>query len=107
MPHLCKLLEPTVDIKVKHGTIGLLKHLAQGPANRTILGEAGILEKLSASNVWASSNDMAEIVQVSAIGVAKHLCNSSCESLNQRHSRSFDELFCSDKYAAADGGHGY
>lgn len=72
---LVKLLEPDADIKVKHAVTGLLKNLAQAANNRKALGESGILEKLALSKVWDQSCDMAETVQVSAIGVAKHLCN--------------------------------
>jgi hypothetical protein len=74
---LADLLQPDADLKVKHGVIGLLKHLAQATTNRPSLGKAGILRRLATSGIWGEKADMAEIIQVSAIGVAKHLCNGN------------------------------
>ncbi|KAI0336426.1 hypothetical protein GY45DRAFT_1238667 [Cubamyces sp. BRFM 1775] len=79
-PDLAALLEPDTDIKVKHGVIGLLKHLAQSQGNRAALGQAGIIQKLAASQIWGEKADMVEIVQVAAIGVAKHMCNGDIEN---------------------------
>lgn len=76
-PDLATLLEPGTDIKVKHGVVGLLKHLAQSQNNRALLGEAGVIQKLASSQVWGEKADIAELVQVSAIGVAKHMCNGN------------------------------
>lgn len=76
-PELAGLLSPDIDIKVKHGVIGLLKHLAQSPSNRPLLGEARIIQQLAASGIWSDKADMVEIVQVAAIGVAKHLCHNN------------------------------
>lgn len=78
-PDLAALLEPDIDIKVKHGVIGLLKHLAQSQSCRAALGEAGIIKRLGASQIWGEKADMVEIVQVAAIGVAKHMCNGESE----------------------------
>jgi hypothetical protein len=74
---LAEMLQPETDLKVKHGIVGLLKHLAQSPANRAALGEAGLVEKLAQSGIWSDKADMAEIIQVSAIGITKHLCNGN------------------------------
>ncbi|CDO70798.1 hypothetical protein BN946_scf184798.g114 [Trametes cinnabarina] len=79
-PDLAALLEPDTDLKVKHGVIGLLKHLAQSPGNRAALGQAGIIQKLASSQVWGEKTDMVEIVQVAAIGVAKHMCNGDIDN---------------------------
>lgn len=64
-------------MKVKHGVLGLLKHLAQPAPNKTVLGDAGILEALATSGIWDSESDRAEAVQASAVGIAKHLCLSN------------------------------
>jgi hypothetical protein len=74
------LLRPETDIKVKHGVIGLLKHLAYAAPARSALGEAGIIKRLVNSNVFQPTADMAEMVQVNAIGVIKHLCGGNGES---------------------------
>jgi len=63
----------------------LLKHLSQSSihsvANRTALSNAGIIERVVSSGVWDDRGDvMADIVQVSAIGVVKHLCNNSIDN---------------------------
>lgn len=78
-PDLAALLEPEIDVKVKHGVIGLLKHLAQSQGNRAALGQAAIIERLATSQIWSERADMVEIIQVAAIGVAKHMCNGDSE----------------------------
>ncbi|KAI0695924.1 hypothetical protein BC835DRAFT_1533592 [Cytidiella melzeri] len=77
LPDLAALLAPEVDIKVKNGVIGLLKNLAVAPPNRALLGEAGILPMLALSEIWSDKYDMVELVQVAAIGIAKHMCNAN------------------------------
>ncbi|KAH9934795.1 uncharacterized protein B0H18DRAFT_978305 [Fomitopsis serialis] len=80
-PNLAQLLEPLTDIKVKHGIVGLLKHLAQAQSNRAVLGEASIIERLASCQIWDEKADMAERVQVSAIGIAKYMCNANVENV--------------------------
>jgi hypothetical protein len=77
-------LSPQTDIKVKHGVIGLLKHLAQSSAhsseNHVTLGSAGVVQKISESGIWDERADaMAEVVQVGAIGVVKYMCNANSD----------------------------
>ena len=83
-PDLASLLNPEVDLKVKHGVIALLKHLAQAPGNRVVLGKANIIQRLSTSAVFGEKADIVDVVQLSAIGVAKHLCNGNCKSVQNR-----------------------
>lgn len=80
LPDLAAFLAPEVDIKVKNGVIGLLKNLAIAPPNRKLLGAAGVLQKLASSEIWSDKYDMVELVQVAAIGIAKHICNANCKS---------------------------
>ncbi|KIM29117.1 hypothetical protein M408DRAFT_329123 [Serendipita vermifera MAFF 305830] len=80
LPSLIPLLTVEADIKVKHAVAGLLKNLAQASSNRRPLGQSGILEQFTRSQVWGEGCDMAETVQVSAIGVAKHLCNGDVDN---------------------------
>ncbi|KAF7967687.1 hypothetical protein HWV62_33381 [Athelia sp. TMB] len=75
-------LSATTDIKVKHGVVGLLKHLAQSSgnslSNRAALSDSGVLQRLVKSGIWVQRGDpMVEVVQMGAIGVVKHLCNNS------------------------------
>lgn len=75
-------LSPSTDLKLKHGILGLLKHLAQfaklSPIIPKSLGEVNIIQKLSSSGIWDQETDaIANIIQLNAIGVAKHLCNSN------------------------------
>lgn len=76
-PDLAKILEGNPDFKVKHGVIGLLKNLAQSTSNRAPLGEAGVIARLADCGIFGGKSDLMEIIQVSAIGVAKHLCNGN------------------------------
>ncbi|KAF8894572.1 hypothetical protein BD779DRAFT_1501845 [Infundibulicybe gibba] len=76
------LLSPTVDIRVKHGIIGLLKHLAQVSSQSTLihtsLGDAGVVQAICDSGIWDEKSDaMADVVQIGAIGVVKHMCNAN------------------------------
>ncbi|KAI0306358.1 hypothetical protein B0F90DRAFT_1808081 [Multifurca ochricompacta] len=79
-PDLAALLRPETDIKVKHGVIGLLKHLAYAAPTRAPLGEASIIKRLVGCNIFQPSSDIAEMVQVNAIGVAKHLCSGNAKN---------------------------
>ncbi|KAF9653096.1 hypothetical protein BDM02DRAFT_3153321 [Thelephora ganbajun] len=79
-PDLAKILDSDPDFKVKHGVIGLLKNLAQSTSNRTLLGQAGIIARLTDCGIFEDKSDLMEIIQVSAIGVAKHLCNGNVEN---------------------------
>jgi len=79
-PDLAKILEGNPDFKVKHGVIGLLKNLAQSTSNRAPLGQAGIIARLADCGIFEDKSDLMEIIQVSAIGVAKHLCNGNVEN---------------------------
>ncbi|KAK7014904.1 GTP binding protein [Favolaschia claudopus] len=79
------LLSPTTDIKVKHGVIGLLKHLAQScaqsPTIHDALLHAEVVKHVSRSGVWDEKTDeMADIVQVGAIGIVKYMCNANVEN---------------------------
>ncbi|KAG6889311.1 hypothetical protein C0995_001967 [Termitomyces sp. Mi166 len=78
------LLSSSTDIKVKHGVLGLLKHLAQAPPSSVViqnaLGEAEIIWRIAESGVWDEKGDaMADIVQLSAIGVVKHMAGANVE----------------------------
>ncbi|KAK2466957.1 hypothetical protein APHAL10511_001215 [Amanita phalloides] len=78
------LLCPSSDIKMKHGVIGLLKHIAQSkpgsPAITSILAQVNTLQQIVGSHIWDEQPDpMTSIVQLSAIGLAKHLCSSSLD----------------------------
>ncbi|KAG5727645.1 hypothetical protein E4T56_gene12251 [Termitomyces sp. T112] len=78
------LLSSSTDIKVKHGVLGLLKHLAQAPPSSTIiqnaLNDAEIIRRIAESGVWDEKGDaMADVVQLSAIGVVKHMAGADVE----------------------------
>ncbi|KAF9464652.1 hypothetical protein BDZ94DRAFT_1255595 [Collybia nuda] len=79
-----KILTPSADIKVKHGVLGLLKNLSQtstqSPSIQNTLGNASIVHRITESGIWGEQADaMAEIVQLNAIGVVKHMCNANVE----------------------------
>jgi Rap1 GTPase-GDP dissociation stimulator 1 len=79
VPYLTGLLEPTTDIKLKHGVVGLLKNLAQAPPTRIILGEEGVVEAIVRSKIWDRLGDIADVVQLSAVGIVKHLATGNSE----------------------------
>ncbi|KIP09107.1 hypothetical protein PHLGIDRAFT_103348 [Phlebiopsis gigantea 11061_1 CR5-6] len=79
-PELASLLVPSTDIKVKHGAVGLLKNLAQVKENRSILGQADVIRKLASSGLFGDKVDMLEMVQVYAIGIAKHMCTGDANN---------------------------
>jgi len=74
------LLSPKTDLKLKHSVLGLLKNLVQSaepsPAIQDALSRSGMVCKLQESGVWNETSDrMADIVQLNAIGVVRHLCS--------------------------------
>lgn len=71
-------------MKVKHGILALLKHLAQGPSNRSVLGQDGVITGLVSCRIFDERADIADVVQMSAIGVAKHLCTNNGISLRSQ-----------------------
>ena len=78
-PHF---ISQSTDIKLKHGILGLLKHLSQfaklSPIIPKVLAEVGIIERIAASGVLDEKGDaMADVIQLSAIGVCKHMCNGN------------------------------
>ncbi len=92
-----RLLNPSSDIKMKHGLIGLLKHIAQSkpgsPAINSILDEVNTLQRVAECQILEERPDpMTSIVQLSAIGLAKHLCSSSRTDMSSLHSRFTDFL---------------
>ncbi|THH32127.1 hypothetical protein EUX98_g2076 [Antrodiella citrinella] len=80
LPDFVSMLEPETDLKIMHGLLGLLKHLATAPANRTPIGRAGVLRKLLTSQSIHSRTDAVEHLQLSAIGLVKHLCSSNVDN---------------------------
>lgn len=70
-----------MDIKLKHGVIALLKHMAQSspsPVVHDFLLQADVVRQISQSGIWDEKTDnMAEVVQLSAIGVVKHMCGAN------------------------------
>ena len=71
---LVPYLSPKTDFKLKHGVIGLLKHISQTASTRQVLGEAKILQALRTSRVFSDAADISVVVQMSAINLTKHLC---------------------------------
>ncbi|THU78636.1 hypothetical protein K435DRAFT_769285 [Dendrothele bispora CBS 962.96] len=79
------LLSPDSDIKIKHGVLGFLKHLTQSASPSSpissLLGQADLIRRICDSGVWDERTDvMAEVIQVSAIGVVRHMCNANVEN---------------------------
>lgn len=77
-----RFLSPSTDIKLKHGIIGLLKHIAQFSKLSSVipasLAQVDIIGRIATSGVWDDRIDaMADVIQLNAIGVAKHMCNAS------------------------------
>ncbi|RXW24152.1 hypothetical protein EST38_g1727 [Candolleomyces aberdarensis] len=80
-PHF---FSPETDVKLKHGVLGLLKHVAQSaslsPAVPKAFAEVAIVQRINESGIWDEGADnMAIIVQLNAIGVVKHLCNADVD----------------------------
>ncbi|KAF5357793.1 hypothetical protein D9756_001613 [Leucocoprinus leucothites] len=77
-------LSPDTDLKVKHAVLGFLKNLAQSaslsPVISKALGDSGVVRQLRESGIWDERSDrMADVVQLNAIGVVKHLCSVDVE----------------------------
>jgi hypothetical protein len=79
------LLSKSIDIRLKHGVLGLLRHLAQAATHSQVvqqsLTSADLVTRIRECGIWDQKTDaMAEVVQVSAIGVVKFLCNANVEN---------------------------
>ncbi|TFK29897.1 hypothetical protein FA15DRAFT_663190 [Coprinopsis marcescibilis] len=76
------VLAKSTDIKLKHGVVGLLKHVAQSSTLSPIIPDslenAEVVRRIAESGIWDEGSDnMAIVVQLNGIGVVKHLCNAS------------------------------
>jgi len=76
---------PGADVKLKHGILGVLKHISQSASLSPIipctLAEASIVQRINESMIWDEGVDnMAIVVQLNAIGVVKHLCSADGRS---------------------------
>src|SRR5882762_5614772 len=69
-PHLASLLKPEADMKIKHGVIGLLRHLAYVSAARAPCWEVGIIEKLETSILFRELSPTADLGKVSVMGLS-------------------------------------
>ncbi|KAJ3573972.1 hypothetical protein NP233_g2090 [Leucocoprinus birnbaumii] len=77
-------LSTKTDLKVKHAVLGFLKNLAQNagfsPIISKALGGSDVVRQLRDSGIWDERSDrMADVVQLNAIGVVKHLCSVDVE----------------------------
>ncbi|TFK76491.1 hypothetical protein BDN72DRAFT_885218 [Pluteus cervinus] len=78
------LIGRDTDIKIRHAVMGLLKHLAQPSKGSTTvriaLTQVDVVQRIVLSGIWDEAEDlMVNVVQLSAIGVVKNLCNNSLE----------------------------
>ena len=76
------LIGRDTDIKIRHAVMGLLKHLAQPSKGSTTvriaLTQVNVIQRIVQSGIWDEAEDlMINVVQLSAIGVVKNLCNNS------------------------------
>ena len=76
------MLSSSVDLKLKHSTMGLLKHLAQSSlqstANHILLNDARIIQGVVDSGVLEEQNGVTfEIIQLNALGILKYMCGGS------------------------------
>ena len=64
-------------MKVKHGVIGLLKHIVFTAPARSSLSWAGIVKRLVKSNIIQPTSDMAEMVGSTPPELQNTLCSSN------------------------------
>lgn len=77
LPSLLNVLKPTTQVTTQHAVVSLLRNIAIPPANKTILGDAGITELLVRMGVFDDTRDMVETVQGGAAVVIKLLCQAN------------------------------
>lgn len=104
-PLLVPYLSPKSDMKLKHGVIGLLKHVSQTASTRSILGEARVLQALRTCRVFVDTADISVVVQMSAINLTKHLCthNGASTSIPPDITSEFISLYSTELYRMCDG----
>lgn len=94
---LSPMIAPTYDLRVRHGVLGLLKHLTQSSnqslENRKLIEDQGVIAAIVKSGIWDDTKDaLAEVVQMNAFGIVKHLCNGSRAHPSWLLSSFFDVL---------------
>ncbi|CDZ96875.1 Rho/Rac GTPase guanine nucleotide exchange factor smgGDS/Vimar [Phaffia rhodozyma] len=77
LPSILPLMVSTTDIKIQHGLVGLLKNLAVCDQNKSILGEAGVIEQIIQMKCLQPERDTVSSVQGGAIGVLKNLAKNN------------------------------
>ncbi|KAF8654090.1 hypothetical protein AX16_003623 [Volvariella volvacea WC 439] len=75
---------PNLDLKLRHGILGLLRNLAQASINSqktlNFLRTVQVVQLIVASGIWDDKADfMLDVVQLNAIVVVKHILNGSVE----------------------------
>ncbi|PWN32811.1 ARM repeat-containing protein [Meira miltonrushii] len=79
VPTLTRLLDPSADIKVAHGTMCLLKNLAIPSQNKRIIGASNdLISRLGA--FLDKSRDNVQPLQFATVGLLKHLCSANVDN---------------------------
>ncbi len=69
------LADQSIDVKVAHGLVGLLKNLAIPAQNKDVIGSLGAIE--CSGRFLDKSKDVVQPLQFGAVGLLKHLCSGS------------------------------
>lgn len=74
---LASILDPASRVTTQHAVISVLRNLAIPPANKTALGNAGVIGRIVDMGVFGETRDMVETVQGGSAVVLKLLCQGN------------------------------
>jgi hypothetical protein len=83
LPWIWQILLPGITAQVLHSIIGLIRNLSIPEANKVVLGDTDILDKLVELGVWTEERDLLGSVQGGAVGSVKNLCRGNGELLSR------------------------
>lgn len=76
---LVSIISPSTKVTTQHAVVSLLRNLAIPPANKTILGDAGVMGRIVDMGVFGETRDMVETVSGGSAVVLKLLCQGNGE----------------------------
>ncbi|KAK6909070.1 hypothetical protein I203_103081 [Kwoniella mangroviensis CBS 8507] len=92
LPVILPLLSPFTPATTQHAVIGLVRNLSVPIETKTILGEAGVVERLAEMQVWSQEKDLLGSVQGGAAVILKNLCRNDVKNSHRFLAQPLDPL---------------
>ncbi|WVQ66652.1 uncharacterized protein L199_004837 [Kwoniella botswanensis] len=92
LPVILPLLSPSTPATTQHAVIGLVRNLSVPIETKTILGEAGVIGRLTEMKVWSQEKDLLGSVQGGAAVILKNLCRNDVKNSHRFLAQPLDPL---------------